>query len=172
MRALASLAAAAFLAGTAAQATTITADAADIMLAWGDIYAETTAPVSADLALTAVYVTGGTGFSPMFGLELWNAGTQLLFTETNDWAFDGDKVLSFYFDIEDSLAALYGDMLTLTFTFADSVLDPFGFDTDIITTAQMSITDNTALPAVPVPATLPLLLGALAAGSALLRRKA
>lgn len=170
MRSLLSLTAAAFLAGTAAHAVTITDPSATVSLWSGDIYAEALAPVSPDLALTYATVNGGLTFTPSFALSLENGTDQLLFAQTDSWSFDGDKVLSFLFDLEDGSS--FGDWISVTFTFADSITDPFGLNTDISSGAAMSIASGTDVPAVPVPATLPLLLGALAAGSAFLRRRA
>lgn len=169
MRSLISLAAAAILACSAAQAATITDDSATVGLFFGDIYAESTAPVSAEVPLTYASVSGGQGFAPLFALSLENGTDQTLFAETDDWSFDGSNVLSFLFDL--APGSTFGDWLRVSFVLDEAIADPFGFDTDLVTTARMEITSGSDIPAVPVPATLPLLMGALAAGSVLAARR-
>lgn len=171
MRMLATLTAAAILATSAAQAFTITDNAAFLGLWGGDIYAESSAPVSADVAVTAAYVTGGLGFSPLVALELENGADRFLMLESDNWSLDAGNVLSFLFDL--GVGSSYGDWLKLTFTLDDVISDPFGLDTFFDTSsAQMVITTGTDMPApVPVPAALPLLLGALGAVAAVGRRR-
>ncbi len=169
MRFIPALAVAAALACTTAQAATITDSSATVGLFFGDIYADATAPVSSGPALTYASLSGGTGYAPMFAVSLENGSDQLLFAETDDWSFAGGNTLSFLFDLADSSA--FGDWLRVTFTLAETVADPFGFDTAVTTSAQMTITSGSDIPAVPVPAALPLMLGALAMGAGLAARR-
>lgn len=171
MRSLISFAAALFV-GVAAQAATITDDAAYVGLFGGDIYSKSTAPVSADMAVSAVFLTGGLGFTPLVALELMTGNDRFLLAETSDWSLSDENVLSFRFDLEHSNAL--GDWLTVEYALGAAVADPFNPavpDADVM--ARMTITTGVDVPAVPVPvpATLPLLLGALGVGAAALRRK-
>ncbi|MFT3688405.1 hypothetical protein [Paenirhodobacter sp.] len=150
----------AVLAGTAAQAGTITDPAADVALWGGDIIATATAPVSADIAVDDVFLSGGPGQS--YALSIGHGGTELLFAETGSYSYDGDRALSFLFDLNGD--ATFGDWLKVTYTFAEPVSDG-------AFAADMTVTWGADLPAVPLPATLPLLICALAGGAAL-RRKA
>lgn len=157
-----------------AHAASITDDAAAVTLWGGDIVAEAAAPLSDDPALPVGYVGlfgGLTGFDPAFALSLDYGAGETLFAETNTWAFDGDRVLSFVFDLAGGAAAVFGDRLRISFTFAEALSDPFGAAADYDRTAQMVIAGEN-LPAVPLPGALPMLAGALALTAALRRRRA
>ena len=162
--------AAALSATTAAQAATLRDDAAAVFLAAGDIYVDAAAPVSPDFAVSYASLSGGEGFAPKFALSLENGAAQLLFAETDSWTLADDHVLRFDFDLAEG--SPFGDWLSVTLTFDSALADPFGPGADFVGTAAFALESGTSLPAVPVPAALPLLLGALGAGAAVLRRRA
>lgn len=160
--------AAAIVFGTSAHAATITDPAANVALWGGEIIATSTAPTSGDIAVDDVFLSGGPGMS--YALSIANAGTELLFAETDGYSYDGERVLSFLFDLGGDTT--FGDWLKLTYTFGETVADPFAADIDGTYAATMTATWGADVPAVPLPATLPLLLCAFGAGAAILRRKA
>lgn len=158
---------------TPARAAVITDPAAVVTLVGGDIIAEAYAPLSDDPALPVGYLGlfgGLVGFDPAFALQLDYGAGDVLIAETNDWSFDGDRVLSFVFDLVGAEADVFGPVLRLSFTLALPVAEPFGAATDVTLDAQVVAEAN--LPAVPLPGTLPLLAGALAGVAALRRRRA
>lgn len=158
--------------GAQAQAATVTDTAAEVTLYAGDIVAEAYAPGSDDAALAPVFagIYGGLGFSPAFVLSLEDTSGEVLYGETDSFSFDGAHVLSFLFDVTGSAAALFGDSVTVTLTFAGLVADPFGASADLYDTATMSIASGVPTSPVPLPGSI-VLLGSAFLGTRLLRRR-
>lgn len=169
MRFLATLAAATLMTGAVAQAGTITDDRALLDLFQGDLYLESTAPLSADYAVDQVHMTGGLGFSPLWALELMDGTDRVLLAETSDWSLEGGNVLSFLFDLDDGSS--FGDWLKVTLTFAGMIASPLDQANNATYDARMSITTGPDLAPVPVPAALPMLLSGLVAAGAFVRRR-
>jgi len=156
-------------------AATVTDDATDVSLLWGDIIAASYAPVADTAAIDPVYaqIDGGLSFDPAFTLWLEDsAGDALLMGETGSYSFDGTDDLSFVFAVTGgSAAAQFGASVLANLHFDAPISDPFGAAADITTTATLTLGSATAPAPVPLPASLPLFAAALALGGAVLRRQ-
>lgn len=174
MRILYSLAAATSLAiSTPALAATISDGAASVWLYGGDVIVDSTAPLSDTDGLDPVFVSmsGGTGFDPAFSLWVDGPTDTILEGDVADFSFDGGNILNFVFSVTGSASGFLSNLVELTLTFDDSLYDPFGVNADFSGVALMHLASADEMPAVPLPATLPLLAAALAVPVAFRRRK-
>ncbi|MBL3571155.1 hypothetical protein BV509_20105 [Rhodovulum sulfidophilum] len=156
---------------------TLTDTAADVMFMGGDITAEATAPVFDGSSFSPLYagIFGGVSglWDPAFVLTvLTEDGAEALYGEADSYSFDGVDDLSFVFTATGSAADLFGGTVLAELHFDAPIPDPFGATADIYATARLTLSAQTAPAPVPLPATLPMLLAALALPGVALRRRA
>ncbi|WP_295043095.1 hypothetical protein [uncultured Paracoccus sp.] len=155
------------------QAATVTDPAASVTLWNGDIVAEATALASDDASFApsfAMIAGGVTGFDPAFALLIEDASGEIGYGEADSFSFDGDRIVSFLFNLTGAATAWLGDTVALTLTFDQAMTAPFAADADFSGSAQWTMAQAAPAP-VPLPATLPMLAGGIAL-IGILRRKA
>lgn len=154
-----------FMLAAPVHAAVVTAEAQQVSLWGGDIVAEAYSLTSddADFAPSFAMIAGGvTGFDPAFSLLIEDASGEVGYGETQGYSFDGDRVVSFLFDLTGAATEWLGETLALTLTFDQTLTDPFDDDADYAVNANWMMAEAVSPAPIPLPATLPMLAGALA----------
>ena len=107
-----------------------------------------------------IFIDGGIGFVPPFSLSVADGlGVEILSGEAVAFGSDGDR-LEFLFDTVVDATGLFGPQVLVLATLSSTVADPFGPSSDFDGFAGLSISTPAAI---PVPATVSLLVAGLAA---------
>lgn len=157
--------------GAPLHAATVQDPAADVLLWGGDISALSYGLSSDDAGFAPEFamISGGVqGYDPAFVLLIEDGSGEVGYGTTETYSFDGDRIISFLFDLTGPAATWLGANVTVSLTFDEALTAPFGDDADFTGTAQWLMAQTEAPAPVPLPATLPLLAGAVA-GVGLLR---
>lgn len=116
-------------------------------------------------------IAGGvSGFDPAFSLLIEDASGEAGYGEAASYSFDSARVLSFLFELTGTATDWLGETVAVTLTFEQALTDPFASGADFAGPAQWSMVEVVAPAPVPLPATLPMLAGALAL-TGFIRRK-